>query len=116
MGFFTYVDIPRSALDSCITRIQKSTNKRKHNENITACSFRRAIYIYGTYIFIDKRFWEKLFHIIDFQKRYDYDKTFAVFFTETVIMSRLFIAIGYYVKKILFYIGQKIKSKALINK
>lgn len=55
--------------------------------------------IYGVYLFVDRRFWEELFHLIDYQKEYDDSKTFFVYFTETTIFSAFFVAITYYAKK-----------------
>ena len=62
-----------------------------------------AICIYGVYLFIDRRFWEELFHLIDYQKEYDESKTFLVYLMESVIMSSLFVAVTYYAKKLALY-------------
>lgn len=59
--------------------------------------------IYGMYLFIERRFWEELFHMIDYQKEYDGSKTFFVYFAESAIMSSLFIAVTYYAKKFVLY-------------
>lgn len=59
-----------------------------------------ALCIYGVYLFIDRRFWEELFHLIDYQKEYDDSKTFSVYLIESTIFSAFFVAITYYAKKI----------------
>jgi hypothetical protein len=56
--------------------------------------------IYGVYLFIDKRFWEELFHLIDYQKEYDESKTLLIYLMESVVMSSLFVAAAHYTKKI----------------
>lgn len=59
-----------------------------------------ALCVYGVYLFIDRRFWEELFHLIDYQKEYDESKTFLLYLIESVVMSSLFVAITHYTKKI----------------
>lgn len=59
-----------------------------------------ALCIYGVYLFIDRRFWEELFHLIDYQKEYDESKTFLIYLMESVVMSLLFVAVTHYTKKI----------------
>lgn len=56
--------------------------------------------IYGVYLFIDRRFWEEMFHLIDYQKGYDESKTFLMYLMESVVMSSLFVAVTHYMKKI----------------
>ena len=56
--------------------------------------------IYGVYLFIDRRFWEELFHLIDYQKEYDESKTLWMYLAESVVMSSLFVAVTHYAKKI----------------
>lgn len=57
--------------------------------------------VYGVYLFIDRQFWEELFHLIDYQKEYDTSKTFFVYLAESIVMSEVFIAVIYYMKKYL---------------
>lgn len=59
-----------------------------------------AMCIYGIYLFIDRRFWEELFHLIDYQKEYDESKAFLMYLMESAVISSLFIAVTYYTKKI----------------
>lgn len=59
-----------------------------------------ALCIYGVYLFIDRRFWEELFHLIDYQKEYDESKTLWIYLAESIVMSSLFIAVSHYTKKI----------------
>ncbi|MCU6763512.1 Uncharacterised protein [uncultured Roseburia sp.] len=67
--------------------------------------------IYGVYLFIDRRFWEELFHLIDYQKEYDESKTFLIYLMESVIMSSLFTAVTYYIKKFALYKKQSHRKK-----
>ena len=71
-----------------------------------------AICIYGVYLFIDRRFWEELFHLIDYQKEYDESKTFLVYLMESVIMSSLFVAVTYYANKLALYKKQVHRKEA----
>lgn len=59
-----------------------------------------ALCIYGVYLFIDRRFWEELFHLIDYQKEYDESKTLWIYLAESIVMSSLFVAVSHYTKKI----------------
>lgn len=59
-----------------------------------------ALCVYGVYLFIDRRFWEELFHLIDYQKEYDESKTFLLYLMESAVMSSLFVAVTHYTKKI----------------
>ena len=56
--------------------------------------------IYGVCLFIDRRFWEELFHRIDYQKEYDESKTFLIYLMESAVMSSLLVAVTHYTKKI----------------
>ena len=60
-----------------------------------------ALCAYGLYQFVDRRFWEELFHLIDYQKEYDHSKSLVLYFAESAVLSALFIAISYYAKKLL---------------
>lgn len=59
--------------------------------------------VYGAYLFWERRFWEELFHLIDYQKEYDASKTLPVYFAESAVLSALFVAVGYYAKKIALF-------------
>ena len=59
-----------------------------------------ALCIYGMYLFIDRQFWEELFHLIDYQKEYDESKTLWIYLAESVVMSSLFVVVTHYAKKI----------------
>lgn len=56
---------------------------------------------YGMYQFFDRRFWEELFHRIDYQKEYDYSQTVGSYFAGTAALSALFAAAGYLAKRFL---------------
>ena len=60
-----------------------------------------AICLYGLYQLVERRFWEELFHLIDYQKEYDYSKSFPAYFIGTAALAVLFIAAAHYLKKLL---------------
>lgn len=60
-----------------------------------------ALCVWGIYLFVERRFWEELFHLIDYQKEYDYSKSLFTYFAESAAMSVPFIAAAYYVKRFL---------------
>lgn len=62
-----------------------------------------ALCIYGVYLFIDRRFWEELFHLIDYQKEYDESKALGIYLMESAVMSSLFVAATHYIKKIVLH-------------
>lgn len=59
-----------------------------------------ALCIYGAYLFVERRFWEELFYLIDYQKEYDQSKTLWIHAAESVVISLSFIAATHYAKKI----------------
>lgn len=63
--------------------------------------------IYGMYLFAERQFWEELFHLIDYQKEYDYAKSVVAYFAESTVLSVPFIAAAYYVKKLLSVKGER---------
>lgn len=65
-----------------------------------------ALCAYGLYQFIDRRFWEELFHLIDYQKEYDYSKSLFTYFAQTAALSVFFIAIAHYTKKFLLNVSR----------
>lgn len=68
---------------------------------IICCIFAAALCGYGLYQFVDRRFWEELFHLIDYQKEYDYTQPLPVYFVGTLALSAPFIALGHYAKAFL---------------
>lgn len=72
--------------------------------------------LYGAYLFAERRFWEELFHLIDYQKEYDYSKAFFVYFAETAVLSSLFVTLAYYAKKLLLNIKVRRKNKHEVEK
>lgn len=79
----------------------------------TAWAFILVLCIYGVYLFIDRRFWEELFHLIDYQKEYDESKTLWAYLAESVVMSSLFVAATHYTKKIALYKKQPHRKETL---
>lgn len=47
-----------------------------------------AICAVGLYRFVDGRFWEKLFHWIDYQKEYDYSRSAAAITPDLSLLRR----------------------------
>ena len=66
-----------------------------------------VIVLYGIYIFVERRFWEEMLLLIDYQKEYDYSKTPLVYIVESIALSVVFVSITYYIKKIFLKIWQK---------
>lgn len=60
-----------------------------------------ALCLYGLHQFVDRRFWEEPFHLIDYQKEYDYSKSLPTYFIGTAALSILFIAAAHYLKRLL---------------
>ena len=60
-----------------------------------------ALCLYGLYQFVDRRFWEELFHLIDYQKEYDYSKSLPTYFIGTAALAVPFIAAAHYLKRLL---------------
>ena len=69
--------------------------------HILCCVLAGALCLYGLYQFVDRRFWEELFHIIDYQKEYDYSRSLLSYFVGTAALSAPFIAAAHYGKKLL---------------
>lgn len=78
---------------------------------IICCVSVGALCLYGLYQFVDRRFWEELFHIIDYQKEYDYSGSLSAYFVGTSALSVPFIAAVHYGKKLLIGISHREKSK-----
>lgn len=82
----------------------KKISKNKSTANVLKCAFiimAAVICLYGAYLFTKRRFWEELFHLMDFQKEYDYTKMFSVYCVESAAISAMFVVIGYCAKLIL---------------
>lgn len=60
-----------------------------------------ALCLYGLYQFVDRRFWEELFHQIDYQKEYDYSQSLPAYFVGTAALSVPFVAAAHYGKRLL---------------
>lgn len=89
-----------SMLSSVSKKICGNENVKKAI-HIICCVFTAALFVYGVYQFADRRFWEELFNLIDYQKEYDYSKTLFAYFIESVVMSVPFIATAHYGNKLL---------------
>ena len=50
---------------------------------------------------VDRRFWEELFHQIDYQKEYDYSQSLPAYFVGTAALSVPFVAAAHYGKRLL---------------
>lgn len=72
-----------------------------------------ALCVYGVYLFIDRRFWEELFHLIDYQKEYDESKTFFAYLVESTVLSTMFTAVAYYAKKLIIRPKQPRRKETL---
>lgn len=83
-----------------------SAGRRLHS---LFCVLAGAMCLYGLYQFIDRRFWEELFHLIDYQKEYDYSKSLPAYFAGTAALCAPFAAAAHYGKKLL---GRSRRGKA----
>lgn len=59
-----------------------------------------VILLYGVHVFVERRFWEEMFLLIDYQKTYDYSKSPVTYIAESIALSAVFVSATYYVKKI----------------
>lgn len=94
---------------SAISKKIRADEKVKKVIHIVCCVFVAVLFAYGIYQFANRRFWEELFHLIDYQKEYDYSKTLLPYFVESAALSVPFIAIAHYGKKLL--IGRNSRRK-----
>lgn len=78
---------------------------------IIGCILAAGLCLYGLYQFIDRRFWEELFHLIDYQKEYDYSQSLPAYFVGTAALSAPFIAAAHYGKRLLVGKNRRVKSK-----
>lgn len=74
---------------------------------VICCVLVAAFCAYGLYQFADRRFWEELFHLIDYQKEYDHAKSPFTYFAGTAALSVFFTAIGHYAKKLLWNVSRR---------
>lgn len=72
-----------------------------------------ALCAYGLYQFIERRFWEELFHLIDYQKEYDYSKSLLAYFAGSAALSAPFITLAYYARKVVSKAGKRPKCQHL---
>ena len=72
-----------------------------------------ALCMYGVCLFIERRFWEELFHRIDYQKEYDESKTFFVYLAESAVLSAMFTSVTYYAKKLTMRKKQPYRKETL---
>lgn len=66
-----------------------------------------ALCIAGLFLLIERRFWEELFYLIDYQKEYDYAQTLFVHMAGSAAIAVLFAAISYYLKKWLLLLAKR---------
>ena len=78
--------------------LSKGSRRLAH---LACCLCAAALCLYGLYQFVDRRFWEELFHLIDYQKEYDYTQSLPAYFAGTVGLSAVFVAASHYAKKLL---------------
>lgn len=96
---------------SAVFKRMQIDEKAKKVIYIVSGVFVAALCVYGLYQFIDRRFWEELFYLIDYQKEYDYSKSLFVYFVESAALSVLFIAITHYAKKLLLSVSGRRNSQ-----
>ena len=94
-----------------ISKKIRADEKVKKAAHIVCLVFVIVLFAYGVYQFADRRFWEELFHLIDYQKEYDYSKTLLPYFLESASLSVPFIAIAHYGKKLLIGRSRRRKCK-----
>ena len=84
-----------------ISKKVKVGEKAKKVLHIVCCVSVAVLFAYGVYQFIDRRFWEELFCLIDYQKEYDYSRSLTEYLIGTAALSVPFIATAHYAKKLL---------------
>ena len=77
------------------------SERAKRQIHLGLCLCVAALCLYGLYQFASRRFWEELFHLIDYQKEYDYTQSLPAYFAGTVGLSAVFVAASHYAKKLL---------------
>ena len=96
-----HLGLHRSAFANKLEKI-KAGEKTKKAMRVVCRVIVVAICAYGLYQFLDRRFWEELFHLIDYQKEYDYSKSLLTYSMGTAALSVAFITIACCAKKLLF--------------
>ena len=84
--------------------VSEKARKRLH---ILCCILVGVLCLYGLYQFVDRCFWEELFHLIDYQKEYDYSQSLLAYFVGTAALSAIFIAAVHYGKRLLVGRGRQ---------
>ena len=87
------------------------SDRAKRILHILCCVLAGVLCLYGLYQFVDRRFWEELFHMIDYQKEYDYSQSLPAYFVGTAALSAPFVAAAHYGKKLLVGRSRRGKSK-----
>ena len=87
------------------------SEKARRSLHILGCVLAAGLCLYGLYQFVDRRFWEELFHLIDYQKEYDYSQSLPAYFIGTAALSVPFVAAAHYGKKLLDGKNRREKSK-----
>lgn len=59
-----------------------------------------VILLYGVHVFVERRFWEEIFLLIDYQKAYDYSKLPVAYIAESIALSAVFVSMTYYIKRV----------------
>lgn len=89
----------------------QADEKIKKGIHIICCVLVVVLCAYGLYLLVDRRFWEELFHLIDYQKEYDYSKSLFTYFAESAVLAVLFVTIAYYAKKLLLNVSKRRNSQ-----
>ena len=71
----------------------------RRNIRVVGCVLAAALCLYGAYQFVDRRFWEELLLMIDYQKEYDYSKSLVAYLAGTAALSAPFAAAAHCLKK-----------------
>lgn len=87
------------------------SEKTRRSLRVLCCVLAGALCLYGLYQFVDRRFWEELFHLIDYQKEYDYSQSLPAYFVGTAVLSVPFVVVAHYGKKLLVSRDRRGKSK-----
>lgn len=70
-----------------------------------------AVCAYGLYIFIERKFWEEMFLLMDeFGKIFDYGANAFLYFVQTAAFSALIVAATHYFKKLCLWLRRKKKE------
>lgn len=85
----------------------QADEKVKKVIHIICCVLIAVLCMYGFYQFVDRRFWEELFHLIDYQKEYDDSKSLFTYFVETAALSVFLTIISYYAAAVLKKVFKK---------